>query len=266
LPEGDEASEFHAVLRPDGRPDHFDVIAEPNWIWYRHVRTLQLAEESWRALSLAGLKRGFTSIATRTSAAGPSDEAAAEDAARRAAGAPPLSRAALDAMLTKPTSELDPSLRALATTSTATPWPGIRPMTVWTDAQVEAASKTGLELQHFAEDVAADGGRLVIMYVPDPLQIGPRECTVGRAFDRVDRGIVLPPDSGVQAWLRDVTARNGIEFLDPSDAMRTSDQSQPERPPFYLRADCHWSEAGHDYIANFLAEWYNTPSNPRNQR
>jgi len=249
-PSGTEIGTFRAITRSDGRPDHFDVLVEPDWIWYQHVRTLRLAAGAWHDLTLAGLKRSLASIKGGTGAA--LDDAGAEAQARNAAPDPPLSPAELEAVLTRPEGELDAHLRALAGTAF---WPGVRPLAVWTDAQRRAADAAELELQRFADDVASDGGRLVVMYVPNPLQVGPRECSVGRFFDRVDRGVVLPPDSGVQAWLRGVSDRHGLTFLDPSGAMRAVDQSSSSSPPLYLRADCHWSAAGHQFIADFLADW-----------
>jgi hypothetical protein len=68
--------------------------------------------------------------------------------------------------------------------------------------------------------------------------------------------VLLPPDSGVQDWLRTVTDRHGIGFVDPSEAMRAADQATAGSPPLYLRADCHWSAAGHQFMADFLADWY----------
>ena len=41
---GDEVRTFQAVLRPDGRPDHFVVPVEPGWVWYKHARAVRVAE------------------------------------------------------------------------------------------------------------------------------------------------------------------------------------------------------------------------------
>ena len=120
-------------------------------------------------------------------------------------------------------------------------------MEIWTRDQFDAAAATESELARFAQDVAADAGRLVIVYVPNPYQLGPDECTVGRYMDRLDAGVTLPEDSGVQAWLRSVAAKHGIEFLDPTGAMRRRNLDGPAagKGPLYLRADCHWSPLGH---------------------
>src|SRR6185503_9047178 len=94
--------------------------------------------------------------------------------------------------------------------------------------------------------------------VPNPLQIGSGECAVGRIFERVEVGAVLPSDSGIQTWLQDVSERHRIELLDPSAEMRELDRSGPpaNSAPLYLRADCHWSERGHQFMAGYLADWY----------
>jgi hypothetical protein len=131
-------------------------------------------------------------------------------------------------------------------------------MALWSESQRRAAGLIEDELRRFADDVAGDGARLVIMYVPNPTQVGGSECSVGRLFDRLAAGTVLPEDSGVQAWLREVAARAGVPFLDPTRAMREFDSARPyaDAEPLYLRADCHWSVRGHTFIANWLADWY----------
>lgn len=251
-PVGDEATTFRVVTTPDGRPDHFDVEVEPAWLWYQPIRTLRLIEGAWKTLNLGALRRAFLSTGARTSSKTASDDGAADRLARSLVQERPLTRPDLEAILTRPESELDPGLRALASTSF---WPGLRPLRVWTDAQLRAAKTTEQELALFANDVAADGGRLVVVYVPNPLQVSPNECGVGRLFDRVDRGVTLPEDSGVQEWLRSLTGRHGLELIDPSMAMRTWRESNSDSRPLYLRADCHWSEAGHLFMADWLADW-----------
>jgi hypothetical protein len=132
----------------------------------------------------------------------------------------------------------------------------MRPLDVWTGPQTHAAAQTEIELQRFAADVAADGGRLVLVYVANPYQVGPRECSVGRLVERLDLDVVLPPDSGIQAWLRAVSERQHIPLLDPTGAMRAFDRAQPADAfaPLYLRADCHWSPRGHQFMADFVAD------------
>lgn len=250
-PSGDEVHTFDAVLRPDGRPDHFEVVVEPDWVWYKHVRAVRLAEDVLHRAGLQAIRRMFSMIG---GGKGGTDLAGAQDLARRMAAGPPLTPGEMESLLTQPRSRLNAKLREIADGMF---WPGIRPLNLWTGQEREAAEKAGLELQRFAEDVASDGGRLVVVYVPNAYQISPSECSVSRYLDGLDDDVVLPPDSGIQAWLRGVAERHHIELLDPSDTMRAFDRAQPPgAPPLYLRADCHWSVRGHQFMADYLADWY----------
>jgi hypothetical protein len=252
--EGDEAATFSARLRPDGRPDYFDVPVDSNWIWYKHVRVIRLAEDVLHRLSVDALRRSFAAMTARTTTRGTLDHEAAQAMARKL-NKPPLTSEELDALLSNAQDTLNPELRQLSRTSL---WPGLRALNLWTDTQRTAAAKTEVELQRFAEDVASDGGRLVIVYVPNPLQVSGTECSVGRFFERVDTNVVLPPASGIQTWLHEVAERNRIELLDPSDAMRAYERRRAagDDAPLYLRADCHWSARGHEFMANYIAEWF----------
>ncbi len=251
---GDEASTFSARFRPDGRPDHFEVPVDSNWIWYKHVRVIRLAADVLHRLSVDALRRSFAVMTARTTTRGALDDTRAREMARQL-NSRPLTSGELRSLLNEPEDALSPELRQLSRTSL---WPSLRAWTLWTNAQRTAAAKTELELERFAEDVRADGGRLVIVYVPNPLQVGPGECSVGRLFERVDTNVLLPPTSGIQTWLHGVAERHAIDLLDPSDAMRSFDQSRgsQDAAPLYLRADCHWSERGHEFMANYIADWF----------
>jgi hypothetical protein len=252
-PAGTEAATFGARLGPGGRPESFDLPVDPVWLWHKHVRVLRLVAEAWRYYSLAGLRHAFATVAAGKGSNAVLDDAAAEKLARQLTETP-LTAQQLEAVINRPEPELDETLRRLSQQSF---WSTLRRTDLWSERQRQASLATELELQRFAEDVAADGARLVITYVPNPLQIGGNECSVGRLFDRVDRGVVLPPESGIQTWLRGVTSRHGIELLDPSEAMRAYLQARPpaDTAPLYLRADCHWSPRGHQFMADYLADW-----------
>ena len=253
---GTEAQTFRAVLGPDGRPDHFDAQVDSAWLWYKPLRSVRIVDEVVRLATASGVRRVF-----RTAGAEPSRQASALDlpAARRLAqqmaGDPQFTGDELTALLESPLDKLPPGLERTVRVEF---WPGIRPLALWTAEQRRAAERTESELAGFAADVAADGGRLVIVYVPNAYQIGPAECSVGRFFDRLGSEVVLPPASGIQAWLRALSARRSIELLDPSDAMRPVSYRREKQgePPLYLRADCHWSPAGHQFMADWLADWY----------
>jgi hypothetical protein len=256
-PAGDEQGTFRARMNAAGQPDFFDVPVDADLIWYKHVRLVRLAEQVWQRAGLADLRRAFSTLSAREGAADVLDTAAAQDLARRLAPGPTLSPSELDRLLTSDVAALPPSLRTMAAGSF---WPGIRPRAIWTDAQVRAAAVTESELQHFAADVRADGATFAIVYVPNPYQVSPRECTVGRLVDRLDTDVLLPEDSGVQAWLRDVTGRLGIRFLDPTARMRDADRERPAADgSLYLRADCHWSAQGHRFVAGYLADEFLAP-------
>lgn len=249
---GDEVSTFDAVVDANGRPDYFNVPIDSDAIWYKHVRVIRLAGDAWERLTVEQIHRAFTTIETKPTS-GRLDDRDAYQLARKLTE-PPFTAAQRDAVLHKPENELDPALRTRAASSF---WAGMRPLDLWDTAQVAAARKTEIELRRFADDVAAGGGHLVIVYVPNALQVSPEECSIGRLFDRVDRGVMLPADSGIQDWLQGVAARQHITLVDPSAAMREFEQNRPaeDQAPLYLRADCHWSPRGHAFMAQFLANW-----------
>jgi hypothetical protein len=253
---GTEAETFRAVLGPGGRPDHFDAQVDPGWLWYKPLRTVRLVDEVVRLTTASGVKRVFSAArAEPFRRASGLDQPAAERLARQMAGDPPFTAEQVQALLGQPLDVMSPEIRRAVRLGF---WPGMRPMELWSAEQHEAARNTEAELAGFAADVAANGGRLVVVYVPNPYQLGPVECSVARFLDRLDRGVVLPPDSGIQAWLRAAASRREIELLDPSDAMRqeSAGRGASAGPPLYLRADCHWSPTGHQFMADWLADWY----------
>jgi hypothetical protein len=249
---GDEATTYQAVLTADGRPEYFDVPVDSNRIWYKNVRVIRLAADVWHRLSVTEIRRAFSAIAARQTSTGTLDTAGAQRLARDLTE-PPLTPDEQRALLTQRQHDLHPPLHGLVQQSF---WPRIRPWHLWTDEQRAAAAATELKIQRFAEDVAADGARLVLVHVPNPLQIGPAECAIGRLFERFPADAVLPPDSGIQTWLRGVTGRHHIELIDPSAAMRDAARQSGFEDPLYLRADCHWSPRGHQFMADYLADWY----------
>jgi lysophospholipase L1-like esterase len=250
---GTEAATFHARLGADRRPQGFDIPVDSAWVWYKHVRVLRLAADAWQRLSAQQLRAAFSSMSARTSSGTHRSDAEAETLARRMTDAP-LQPSEIDTMLTTPEETLDPKLRQIARSSF---WPGLRPMSLWTDAQRAAARAAEQELADFADDVAHAGGQLVIVVAPNPVQVGARECTVGRLFDHVPDGVVLPPDSGLQAWLRGVAERRHIALVDPTPTLREKEEQLPPDTAngLYLRADCHWTVRGHAAMAGALAEW-----------
>ena len=250
---GDEASTFHARLDVDRRPREFDIAVDSAWVWYKHVRVLRLAADAWQRLSTQQLRAAFSSMGARASSGAQRSDADAEALARGMTDAP-LQPPDINTLLTTPEDRLDPKLRQIAGASF---WPGLRPMSLWTHAQHAAAKITEQELADFGEDVARAGGRLVLVVAPNPVQIGARECTVGRLFDHVPDGVLMPPESGLQTWLRGVAERRHIALVDPTTDLRSIEEGLPAGAAnaLYLRADCHWTARGHAAMAAALADW-----------
>ncbi|MBI1872578.1 MAG: hypothetical protein HYS05_01655 [Acidobacteria bacterium] len=259
---GDESSQYRVVLTPDGRPDHFAIDLPSRWLLLRQSRIVDHLEGLHARLRDSGMRRLAAASSLPDFGTRLTDADAKIEAARVTGPGGVLQESDIQLLLTAPTSNLPRALRDVAATKF---WPTLRPMTLWSDEQFEAARASEAVLRRFASDVSADGGRLILLYVPNPLQVGVRECSVGRYFDGIGDTTVLPPDSGIQQWLAGVTRRLDIEFLDPTIEMHTwtSRQTDPLPAPLYLRYDCHWSAAGHRFVADYLARWYaRTLQNP----
>jgi hypothetical protein len=249
--EVDEATTYRAVLDADGRPDHFDIDIGSSWLWHRQVRSLELIEAMVDRAETIGVRRAFQGA--RAASARPATLAEAQRAALGMTESDLLTPADVARLATAREEELSPELRALSRTKF---WPSLRPIGRWSPRQVELAGRSERILGAFARDVQADRAQFVIVYVPNPLQLGPGECAIGRYFDRVGNDVMLDASSGVQAWLAGVSRRQGIALIDPTQAMRAHVEREGSTAPLYLRYDCHWTEAGHAFVAQLLAEWY----------
>jgi hypothetical protein len=97
----------------------------------------------------------------------------------------------------------------------------------------EAQLLTRRILARFAAAVRDDGREFFVLYVP-------------RGNDEVDGN--LPLADRWLPWLRETTAALGITLLDPTSALAAR---QTTGTPTY---DDHWSPAGHEVIANYLAD------------
>lgn len=133
-------------------------------------------------------------------------------------------------------------------------WRLQRPLHLWPDAQSAIVARSEGILKRFAEDVSKDGGKLVLVYVPAPFQVGPKECTLGRYHYGIGDGVVLSATSGIQAWLAQISGQLGISFLDPTDSMRKAVLEEGSGS-LYSRYDCHWSKLGHRHMADVLQDW-----------
>ncbi len=97
----------------------------------------------------------------------------------------------------------------------------------------EARLLTRRIIERFAESVRDDGRQFLVLYVP-------------RGNDEVEGD--LPVEDSWLPWLRETTADLGIPLLDPTSALETRQRTGT------LTYDDHWSPAGHEVIAEFLAD------------
>jgi hypothetical protein len=89
--------------------------------------------------------------------------------------------------------------------------------------------------------VNEDGSKLIVLYVPARFEVV-AEMRSKEYIRQLDVNLV-------NARLRTICLRNGIEFIDLNDAFR-----QPaNEESFYYPIDGHWNPRGHDRVANFLS-------------
>jgi hypothetical protein len=99
-------------------------------------------------------------------------------------------------------------------------WAVQRPLSLWSDQRMEVLAASEEFMGRFATDVESDGGKLVVVYVPHPWQVGADENSLGRVRFHVGKGAILPMRSGVQEWLTLVTKRLHVDMIDPTTLMR----------------------------------------------
>lgn len=241
---------------PDGRPDHFvtgDTRSAAHR-WLRRFDTVKVARLSWQRLSARGLTAPDNGRPGAVGGESVMDTATAQRQARQQLGhVRLLSSSQIERLLTLDEKAFEAELTALDVREKGL-WRLARPERLWSETLRAAVAKSRPILTRFSEDVGKDGGRLVLVYVPLPYQVGARECSVGRYFSGIDDKAMLPARTGVQEWLGDVAGQLGLAFLDPTDAMRTY-SAAGQGSPLYTRYDCHWSAAGHRLMASLLGDW-----------
>lgn len=253
----DEGYLGEVVMTDQGRPDYFLVPAS-NDSWYDHldtVRIVQLALHRLEALRALRVMRDTHSQAVCEWSVAP-----LEEATKQAAQQSPIGGALTEPEIQQLLSLAEPEFSAQLAALHAPPhirgfWNMLRPLELWPREQLEQLEASATIIERFAQDVAEDGGELILVYVPSPWQVGPFETQVGRRSYGIADGAVVPVSSGLQEWLTLLAGRLDLELLDPTEGMRSYSEAGHE-DLLYLRYDGHWSESGHAWMAGFFAEWY----------
>jgi lysophospholipase L1-like esterase len=118
--------------------------------------------------------------------------------------------------------------------------------------EIEGAwEKTGLVLEALARDVAAAGARLLLVYVPNRMEVNERAWQLSQArygMDEAtwDRGLVLER-------LRVIAAAAELPILDLTPALREADRGLLGGP--YYVQDGHWNPTGHRVAAEAVRDY-----------
>jgi hypothetical protein len=109
-------------------------------------------------------------------------------------------------------------------------------------------------LRRLQRDTREVGSELVVLYVPTAAEIHPAIWAATReryGLPEADWDI-----GRLARELGDVCRRNGIHFVDPSDAFRAeAEKPLLERRPLYFETDPHWTPAGHELAGQILADY-----------
>jgi hypothetical protein len=110
----------------------------------------------------------------------------------------------------------------------------------------EAWAKTQAILRGLAADTRGHGAKLLLVGIPSRFEVDDRSWNLTRALYGVDESTW---DRGqVMARLREITAQEGIAFLDLTGPLRAS------RQPAYFTYDGHWTAQGHAVAARALLD------------
>ncbi|PYQ14221.1 MAG: hypothetical protein DMF80_12970 [Acidobacteria bacterium] len=121
--------------------------------------------------------------------------------------------------------------------------------------EIEAAwRKTALLLGALAEETAARGARLLVVYVPNRLEVDPRTWELTRILYGVDDTVW--DRAAVRRRLERIGAERGFPVLDLTPALRARVHWPWSGP--YFDYDGHWNAAGHhaaaDAVRGFLEQ------------
>lgn len=247
-----ESVNFDAQGRPESfRLPNFSSFAHR---WLRELQTAMFLRFSWLRLKAAWSGEDHQAVVGPHASNKPLSDDEAKTLIRRQLGNRSfLGDREVESLLALPDPAFEEGLDALGIREAWARgfWRLQRPLRLWPEAQRAAVERSETILRRFAEDVARDGGKLVLVYVPAPYQVGPSECALGRYHYGIEDGVVVSETSGIQEWLAMRSAEIGVTFLDPTESMRRATIGDGAGP-FYTRYDCHWSKAGHRHMAAFL--------------
>jgi len=114
----------------------------------------------------------------------------------------------------------------------------------------EAWDRTARLLRLMRDDVAADGARFALVYVPDRLEIADRSWRI--ACQRYGWTAADADPGAVRRRLRDVAAASDLVLIDPTDALREADRGLLGGP--YFPDGIHWNARGHRVAAETVAQ------------
>ena len=121
--------------------------------------------------------------------------------------------------------------------------------------EVEYAWKmTEALLLELNRDVKADGGRLIVCYVPPRFQV--RQSL--RAKVASDSGIAMDDLdwSSLTQRLPAICSRHDVPYIDPTEDFRYAERLlTTQGESHYFPIDGHWNEHGHRLIGELLARW-----------
>lgn len=249
-----ESVNFDAQGRPESfRLPNFSSFAHR---WVRKLQTVMFLRFSWLRVKAAWSGNEHQTLAGLHNASLPLSDDMAKTLIRRQLGDRSLLGAReVENLLFLPDREFEEQLDAFNVREAWARgfWRLQRPLRLWPDAQLAIVGRSEAILRRFAADVEKDGGKLVLVYVPAPFQVGPKECSLGRYHYGIGDGVVVPAISGMQEWLTQRSAQFGVTFLDLTESMRRA-VIESGNGSLYTRYDCHWSKLGHRHVADVLFE------------
>lgn len=255
LGQSDEAYIENAVFDQDGRVIRFN-IPETNLPSLKSLHTYRLARYGYRILS-GRLRKEDIDLANEKGNPDIADEKRTimSDSSINKL----LDTTQIEQLMTLPQADFETELSHLTSMEFVKGFYRIhRPLSLWPSDQLKRLEMSGDILLRFARDVRVEGGKLVLVYVPLPFQVGPLNLVAGRYSFGISADAIYPPLTGIQEWLQDFATGNNIPFIDLTESLRTV--SSNEQLALYFRYDGHWNIKGHEVVARTLANWLESDS------